>query len=789
MLFNIKTLGLTISKHLNRYSLAFESLSNIMNYSRLKYFLFIFIVLFAPKSYSQDKPIGYWRAHMPYNSGVGVATDGTTLYAVCNQSFFTCNNTNGDMTPYSKVEGMNDVGMQCVAYDMSTSTTILIYKDGNIDLFKDNTFYNIPDFEIKTIAGTKAVYQVYAQNGFAYLSTSIGVLVIDLVNKNIQITYQFIVNNQTEPVNGFIAAGNYFYAITPVGIYRANKNNPELQDFQMWQQIDSTHVLTGIAAIDSTVFFANSTKVFALVSDTLQPIYISSKGNITHIDAGVNQLFVSEKPASDVKIFNSSYRLIDSFTCNAPLQVTQLLDSSIWVADATGLLKRVTGNQVKYFYPNGPSDPNSYDIYAYNKNVWVAHGGFDDTYRITGDRNGVSNYYDDSWHLYTQSTYPPFADSNIIDCVSITKDQTTGNVYVGTFIDGLFILKPGGNYDYLNVQSPFAPSISYGNSNRQIVGLGIDHQNNLWVSTMYDVAHQLYVKQPDSTWYGFRLANISGVYGGPLTVDDDDQIWFVNSYGGGVGVYNTNHTLSDLTDDGSYHLTTGAGYGNLPSSDVFCIAKDNNDEIWIGTDNGIGVVNCASGYTASPCDAVWPIVQYDQFAGYLFAGYNVRSIAVDGANRKWVGTDNGVWLLSPDASQIIYQFTQYNSPLPSNYIQKIAIDPITGDVYIGTQQGLISFHSTATEGGTTNQSVTVFPNPVPSGYKGTIAIKGLVANADVRITDIDGQLVYRTTALGGQAVWNGMDYTGHRPESGVYLIFITNSDGSQTYVSKMVFMQ
>jgi hypothetical protein len=184
-------------------------------------------------------------------------------------------------------------------------------------------------------------------------------------------------------------------------------------------------------------------------------------------------------------------------------------------------------------------------------------------------------------------------------------------------------------------------------------------------------------------------------------------------------------------------------------------------------------------------------VQYDKFAGYLFSGQVVRSIAVDGANRKWVGTDNGVWLLSPDAgnSTIINRFTVDNSPLPSDRIQKITIDKVTGDVYIGTDKGLVAYRGTSTDGGTANESVISFPNPVPSGYKGTIAIKGLVANADVKITDINGQLVYRTTALGGQAIWNGMDYKGRRPQTGVYLIFATNTDGTQTYAGKLVFQQ
>ena len=165
------------------------------------------------------------------------------------------------------------------------------------------------------------------------------------------------------------------------------------------------------------------------------------------------------------------------------------------------------------------------------------------------------------------------------------------------------------------------------------------------------------------------------------------------------------------------------------------------------------------------------------------------AIAVDGANRKWIGTTNGVWLVSASADKIINRFTMDNSPMPSNTIQKIAIDPVTGDVYIGTDLGIVSYKGTAIEGAEENNKVITFPNPIPSSYRGTIAIKGVVENADVRITDVTGQLVYRTKALGGQAVWNGLDYKGKRPQSGVYLIFVTNAEGSQTYTGKMVFME
>jgi hypothetical protein len=187
------------------------------------------------------------------------------------------------------------------------------------------------------------------------------------------------------------------------------------------------------------------------------------------------------------------------------------------------------------------------------------------------------------------------------------------------------------------------------------------------------------------------------------------------------------------------------------------------------------------------CDAELKVVKYDLDAGLLFKQENVTTIAVDGANNKWIGTNNGVWLISDDAEEILFRFTKDNSPLPSNDINKIAINPETGVVYIATDIGLVSFRGNATDGASTNDNLLVFPNPVQSDYTGTIAIKGLVENADVRITDVAGQLVFRTKAQGGQAVWNGKNYLNQRPRTGVYYVFVTNTDGSETKTGKFIF--
>ena len=166
----------------------------------------------------------------------------------------------------------------------------------------------------------------------------------------------------------------------------------------------------------------------------------------------------------------------------------------------------------------------------------------------------------------------------------------------------------------------------------------------------------------------------------------------------------------------------------------------------------------------------------------------MRSIATDGANRKWVATKNGVWLISAEGEKVIYSFNESNSPMLSNDVKQITIDGKTGEVFFATAKGICSFRSTATEGAEKNSTILVFPNPVPPGFNGTIAIRGVVNNAIVKITELNGRLIYQTRALGGQAVWDGKDYRGRKIESGIYLVLVSNDGKTQNASTKIVFI-
>ena len=245
--------------------------------------------------------------------------------------------------------------------------------------------------------------------------------------------------------------------------------------------------------------------------------------------------------------------------------------------------------------------------------------------------------------------------------------------------------------------------------------------------------------------------------------------------GNGLLVFNEG-SFTNPADDKWKLFRSGAGLGGLPSNDVECLAKDKSGFIWVGTSDGIAVIQCPQEAFTSSCEAVLPVIKEGAFANYLFKGQEVRSIAVDGADRKWVATSSGVWLVSRDGDKVLVNFTEQNSPLLSNDVRRITINGSTGEVFIATAKGLISYRAGATEHDETKSNVLVYPNPVPPGFNGMIGIKGLPENAIIKITEAAGRLVYQTRSLGGQAVWNGRDYKGAKAATGVYLVIAVDEE-------------
>jgi ligand-binding sensor domain-containing protein len=272
--------------------------------------------------------------------------------------------------------------------------------------------------------------------------------------------------------------------------------------------------------------------------------------------------------------------------------------------------------------------------------------------------------------------------------------------------------------------------------------------------------------------------------------DSYGQLWIpIRSVSQGLLVWDYNNTPDDPTDDKSRILNTGKGNGGLPESVVYSIAEDKDRNVWVGTGSGVAVFYCpGSVLSQNGCDADQIKVERDGFVGYLFGSEQVRAIAVDAANRKWIGTTNGVWLVSADGKEELLRFTVENSPLPSNQVTDIAINDKTGEVIIATLGGMASYQGDAVAQCTDCEDALVYPNPVRPDYDGPIAIKGLIEGAYVKIIDVSGTLVFQGRANGSQMIWNGKGYNGNRAASGVYTVISSTDLGKERRVAKILLM-
>ena len=750
----------------------------------LSYFLFLISYL----SFSQLSPVGQWREHLPYGSALKTDIVNNKIFCSTPYSLFSFNTISNELQKYSRITGLNETGISSFKYDPVSEILLIAYSNSNIDLLKGNQVYNIDGIKRQAINGDKNIYSIYFSGNLAYLGTGFGIVVINLDKKEIKDTYTIGITGNAVRVSGVVKDGTTFYASTAEGLKKAN-SSANLIDYTNWTLVN------GLSTGGCSEIISFQNKLVLLKNDSLL-VNNGSNWNLFYDDAwhieslhiSGDKLLLSETlPNIDgrVLVLNNTGNIISTIQAAGKIKIPKdalLYNNDYYIADLFGGLRKVTGSSVETIIPNSPFEKSSGEMLVSNNKLLVCAGEVNDAWNYTYNRNGLYQFENDYWSFYNQYNFP-ILDS-CYDIITAVADPSGDDIYYGSYSGGLIKLSANNQFTIYKQNTALKPALGDPNSYR-VSGLCFDSEHNLWISN-YGSPTPLVVKKADNTWKAFTLPFfITENALAQILVDDYDQKWIIAPKGNGLLCYNHGSSIDNIGDDRWKFFRNGVNNGNLPDNEVYCLAKDKDGFIWIGTAKGIAVVQCAQEVFTTGCNAILPIVQNGNFNGYLFGNEQVKTIAVDGANRKWVGTKNGVWLISADGEKVIYRFTENNSPLLSNDIKRITIHPQTGEVFIATFKGLCSFRSTATAGGEKNENVLVFPNPVPPDYNGTIAIKGLINNALVKITELDGRLVYQTKALGGQATWDGRNYKGIKVSSGAYLVLITDETNKEKMVTKI----
>jgi sugar lactone lactonase YvrE len=765
--------------------------------------LFIFFMGLMSDLRAQDIAIGEWRDHLPYYKCISLTEAGRRIYCATESAMFYYDKDDNSIQRVTKVNGLSDVGISVINYNDPYQTLVIAYTNTNIDLIRGNEIINISDIKRKPILGNKTINNVVFRDKYAYLACGFGIVLLDLVKEEIADTYYIgPEGGQINVLDITFDDHDSIFAATENGIYKASLVGSNLADFNSWEK-DNTLLLPDVP-YDRIVYFdhrifANYASgiyggdtIYVYENDTWRRFNQEDNTNHHNIRSQYDHLIVINN--GSVSVFDGNLDKV-YFTYKpgniglSPLDAILDKDTLVWVADrSNGLLKTYNeGWNCDVYRPNGPKSADVFDMTASGKDVWVVPGGRNGSWVNIWNSAQLYSYVDGSWSTQDPGNIPELASARDMVCIAadpVVKDK----VYAGSWGYGLYEFTDGqltNRYTDTNSTLQFFT----GTDKIDIGGLCFDSDNNLWIANA-NAGSLLSVKMVDGTWHALSLGSVaSGIDVGELLIDHSNQKWMlVRDLG--LLVFNDNNTITNPADDRALRLSANPGNGDLPGLKILSFAVDMDGELWLGSDEGVAVIYSPENvFTGGNYDAQKILVVQDGYVQYLLETEAVTAIAVDGANRKWFGTDRaGVFLMSADGTEQILHFTEENSPLLSNSVISIVIDS-DGVVYFGTAKGVISYRGTAPPPNPPTSDVYAFPNPVREGYNGVIAIKGLPQNAEVKITDVTGTLIYATKAEGSQAIWDGRNFSGEKAHTGVYLVFSSNADGSQAIVTKILFIR
>ena len=763
------------------------------------YILICSIAIFAQTDYSAS-----WEDFYSYNNVKDFTKVENVIYALADNAVFTYDTTNGEISKLSSVQGLSGEPTTAIFYSKEFKRLVIGYENGLVEVVDENGSITISsDIVNFNQSGEKSINHISEFNNKLYLSTPFAVVVYDIEKLEFGDTY-FIGNNSLSiKINETIVSNNFIYAVTEIGIFKADINNNALIDFNNWEQLLNGRNFKGIVFLNDLYVIENS-RLFAFDGTNLIEVRDFSeeikalKSSTTHLSISLNKTaFILDSSMNEVGQFTSNssfnYSLNNTFFEN---NVSYLATKEFGILAAT-LSQPATYLEI---HPEGPLSNDVFSIAVNNSNLWVVYGGYNAVFGPSFNKQGFSHFNGENW---INTKYNPAFP--VTDLSHITIDPNEENkVYISSLGDtgdvnsvstgGLLVVENDEIENFYNQLNSSLEDIEAINPNRvtiRIVGSAFDSQGNLWVTNI-GVPNELKKLSPNGQWSGFDMSSVktNPAFGlSEMAVDRNNSIWY-GSRNNGVFVFNENGNRKKA-------LVATPNLGNLPDANVNTVAVDRSNRIWLGTKSGLVVYNNASGVFEETVSNANPVIILDDGIAKKLAGDQaINSIFVDGADNKWIGTDNGgVLYTNPSGQNTIANFSKQNSPLPSNRILKIRVDNSSGKVYFATDKGIVAYNSNVAPFGDVLGAVYAYPNPALRNHS-TITIDGrngthLPKGTNVKIIDVAGNLVYETNVIegqelqGGKVVWNKLNLAGNKVASGVYIVLLSNDDASETSVTKI----
>lgn len=779
---------------------------------RFKPLFFLCFALISGFSFSQVK-VGQWVDHTCHTFANAVAKLGTFVYSSNGVSLTKYNILDNSLEKMTKYEGLSDVGIKLMRKSDHSSLILVIYENTNIDVIKaDGSIVNVSDIKRKSIPGKKFINEVYFNGKFAYISAGFGIVVFDTEKLEIKETY-YIGNGITNyEVYQVTKNDTAFFAATNVGVFYG-KATMNLSNFQNWKSLNTGiapgpynnivnfggKILANYSArLDSdqsmkdTIYQYNGTSWSVYLSGTEnKKIYDYSKYN--------KLLIIDQWGLKDRDLAGNGTVYITKY--NSPSDDSYIKDCYFendgiyWLADErAGFVKSKGG------YPepneklnlNGPNTNLVNDLASIDGNVYMASTNLGELWNNQWRAPYINYYKDYDWTSLNSTYIDSIYD---INCTAVDPNDKEHAVF-GSWGKGVVEVRNGVP---VNIYNKSNSSMQYAGTSQdvRVGGVFFDQNSNLWAISSLNNKF-LNVKTPSGTWVNFDFNPIatadpnaimsSNPNAGKVIVDKKGLVWVHLARGAGMVVFNPGSSFNQPNTLNAKIISTYKGSGGLPTSDIFSMVEDQTGNVWVGTGKGVAVFyNTDRIFSGGDWDCQQILIEQDNHVQILLENDEIRSLAVDGANRKWCGTlSSGLYCFSPDGQEEIYHFTTENSPLYSNVIRDISVDEKTGDVFIASDIGIQSYRTDIIKGFEDFTKVHAYPNPIRPGYSSNVYITGLIDEAVVKITDVAGNLVWQTKSQGGQVGWNLTSLSGSRVQSGVYMIHCASTDGEKSASTKLM---
>ncbi len=743
--------------------------------------------------------MGGWRTHFSYNTITKISQSDNKIFAISEGSLFSIDKIDGSLEFYSKLSGLNGTNISQIAYDSDNKIMLIAYKDGNIDFLSSDGVKNLPDFYNKQMSADKNIHHILIYNNTAYLSCSFGIMTLNMVKMEIQDTY-YIGNNSTDVdvLNTTLYNGR-IYAVSKNNIYSADISNPQIISYEFWTKMSE---LPGNGDIESLLSFGSK-----LILLRNKKLYAFENNQWTEIDNSIN--FNNIKSFENYLLaFSDTKSYFYDTTLSQKNEIKNLIglndglfdtrSEKFWFSGDERGVAEYKSEDIKFYKPSGPAVNIPYTMKFAGKKLFVLQGG---RWASQYNRPGVVMMYEDNqWKNINNQSITANTNKPANDFMDIAIDPNDNkHFFVSSYGNGVYEFKNDEFHQWYNFENSTIETIFPNNYfYMRVDGGTYDSDGNIWFANTSANESLKYYKN-DGTWGSLKhnkIKDIATLGKVLISKKNPNQKWLLSIRSNpGVIVIDDNGTPFNESDDKVifkhlFNYKVNNEIRQIIPLFYYSIAEDNDGVIWIGTDQGPIVLYNPEEIMNDDylCTRITiPRNDGTNTGDFLLEKEKIKCIAIDGANRKWIGTEgSGLYLLSEDGKETIHHFTTENSPLTSNEILSLAINSITGEIFIGTGSGLVSYQSDSAISEEDFSNLHIYPNPVRENYNGLITITGLVEKSQVKITDISGNLIVETQSNGSIATWDGKNKYGQKVSTGVYLAICTSADGTQSATKKIL---